>query len=208
MCRKYEWPGKQDMNLDKEPVFFNTQSELRNWFQENHRNLKEVWIGYHKVSSGKESITWEESVEEAICFGWIDGIRKSVDSLRYKIRFTPRNPKSIWSLKNIDTAEKMIREGRMESAGLEAFRKRKDEKSGIYSFEQEKTAFSKDYEKSFRQNKKAWEYFSGEAPYYRKVAIHWVMSAKQEKTRKSRLETLIQDSKNRMRIKPMRRDNT
>jgi uncharacterized protein YdeI (YjbR/CyaY-like superfamily) len=195
------------MDLEGEPIFFRNQVALREWFVENSDKTREAWIGYYKRSTGKESITWEESVEEAICFGWIDGIRKSIDDSSYKIRFTPRKPGSYWSLKNITTAERKIREGMMMPSGEKAFKRRNDEKSGIYSYEQEKAAFNKNYESIFRKNNKAWKYFSAEASYYRKIAIRWVMSAKQEKTRVSRLEILILDSENGVRIKPMRRDN-
>jgi uncharacterized protein YdeI (YjbR/CyaY-like superfamily) len=194
------------MDFDKDPIFFRNQSALREWFMGNYDKTGEAWIGYYKRSTGRESVTWEESVEVAICFGWIDGIRKSIDDSSYKNRFTPRRPGSNWSLKNIATAEKMIREKLMMPAGEEAFKKRKADKSGIYSYEQEKAAFSRDYEKIFRKNRKAWEYFSAEAPHYRKIAIRWVMSARQEKTRIRRLETLILDSENGFRIKPMRPD--
>jgi uncharacterized protein YdeI (YjbR/CyaY-like superfamily) len=187
--------------------FFGTQAELRKWFDRNHDKISEIWIGYYKRSTGKESITWDESVEVAICFGWIDGIRKSIDGEAYKIRFTPRNPSSIWSVKNIRTAEKMIREGLMTPVGMELFNKRKAKRSGVYSFEQEEVAFSKTYESAFRRNKKAWSFFVSEAAYYRRTVIHWVMSAKQEKTRTKRLETLISDSENQLRIKPMRRNS-
>ena len=195
------------MNPENEPIFFRNQAALREWFLENSDKIREAWIGYYKRSTGIESITWEESVEEAICFGWIDGIRKSIDDSSYKIRFTPRNPVSFWSQKNIATAERKIREGKMMPSGEKLYKGRKDDKSGVYSYEQEKADFNSIYESIFRKNKKAWDYFSAEAPYYRKMAIRWVMNAKQEKTRVSRLENLIQDSENGVRIKGMRRDN-
>ncbi|MBT29597.1 MAG: bacteriocin-protection protein [Thalassobius sp.] len=188
-----------------EVLFFPTPADLKKWFVENHDQLGEVWVGYYKKSVKKDSITWEESVEEAICYGWIDGIRKTIDEESYKIRFTPRKKNSIWSLKNINTVEKLIKEKRMQESGLAAYKLRKESKSGIYAFEQEKTAFSKEFESQFRQNNKAWKYFNEEAPYYKKIAIHWVMSAKQEKTRIKRLETLIEDSENHLRIKSQRR---
>jgi uncharacterized protein YdeI (YjbR/CyaY-like superfamily) len=190
-----------------EPKFFRTQAECREWFEKNHDIAGEAWIGYYKRSTGKESITWEQSVEVAICFGWIDGIRKSIDEQCYKIRFTPRKSRSIWSLKNINTAEKMIKEGLMLPPGKEAYKKRQDKKSGVYSFEQEKVAFSKFFESSFRKNKRAWEFFKSQAPYYQRTAIHWVMSAKKAATRNSRLYSLITDSANQVRIKPLRRNN-
>lgn len=187
-----------------EVQFFKNQSALRSWFEKNHNNLREAWIGYYKRSTGKESINWDESVEEAICFGWIDGIRKSIDGETYKIRFTPRNPGSNWSLKNIKTAEIMIRKGRMTSAGLESFKKRQDRRSGVYSYEQEEVSFSESFEQTFRSRQKAWTFFTSQPAYYRRVTIRWVMSAKQEETRLRRLKILITDSENQVRIKPMR----
>ena len=188
-----------------EVLFFKNPSELKFWFAQNHDKFSEVWVGYYKKGTNKASITWDESVEEAICYGWIDGIRKSIDKESYKIRFTPRKKSSIWSLKNIKTVEKLIKENRMESTGLKAFELRKEEKSGIYAFEQKKIAFSKEFEKVFKQNSKAWKFFTDQPPYYKKTATHWVMSAKQEKTRIKRMEALIQDSENQFKIKQLRR---
>jgi len=185
-------------------IFFRNRTELREWFAGNHDKISEAWIGYYKKNTGKESIGWEDSVEVAICFGWIDGIRKSIDPESYKIRFTPRNPRSTWSHKNIRTAEKMIREGQMTPAGRETFRNRQEAKSGVDSFEQENAGFSKPFENAFKENKKAWAFFNSQAAYYQRVTIRWVMSAKQEKTRIKRMKTLIEDSENQVRIKPMR----
>lgn len=187
-----------------ETKFFRNQTELREWFAGNHDKLSEAWIGYYKKNTEKESIGWDDSVEVAICFGWIDGIRKSIDTESYKIRFTPRNPRSNWSHKNIRTAEKMIREGRMTPAGMEAFRNRQEANSAADSFEKENAGFSKPFESDFKKNKKAWAFFISQAAYYRRVTARWVMSAKQEKTRIKRMKTLIEDSENQVRIKAMR----
>ena len=185
--------------------FFHTASELGKWFSLNHDRSDELWVGYYKRSTGKETLTWNESVEEALCYGWIDGIRMSVDESSYTIRFTPRRAKSTWSLKNISTAEKLIREGRMRPAGLEAFNQRKEDRSGIYSFEQEQISLSDELEAILKGNSEAWKFFISQAPGYRKTAIHWIMSAKQEKTRTKRLKDLINDSENHIRVKPLRR---
>ncbi len=185
--------------------FFHTASELGKWFSQNHESSDELWVGYYKRSTGKETLTWNESVEEALCYGWIDGIRMSVDESSYTIRFTPRRPKSTWSLKNISTAEKLIREGRMHPSGLEAFNQRKEDRSGIYSFEQEQISLNDEMEAILKGNPEAWKFFISQAPGYRKTAIHWIMSAKQERTRTKRLKDLITDSENHIRVKPLRR---
>ncbi len=165
--------------------------ELRKWFETNHDKKDELLVGFYKKSSGKPSITWEESVDEALCFGWIDGIRKSLDELSYTIRFTPRRENSKWSTKNINRVEELIKLDLMKPSGLEAYKKRKDENSHTYSFEQRVVKLDGGYQNLFRKNKKAWEYFESQAPSYRRPAIHWVMSAKQEATRLRRLDTLI-----------------
>jgi uncharacterized protein YdeI (YjbR/CyaY-like superfamily) len=190
-----------------EPQFFKNKGELRKWFENNHDSIDVLWVGYYKKSTRKESITWDQSVEVAICFGWIDGIRKSIDDQCYKIRFTPRNPRSSWSHKNTKTAEEMIKKGRMLAPGMKAFEHRREDTTGIYSYEQEMVDFNKEFETTFRKNQKAWLFFNSQPAYYRKITIRWVMSAKQDKTRRNRLETLISDSENQLKIKPLRRNN-
>ncbi len=175
------------------PIFFARQSELRRWLEKNHSDAQELWVGYHKKATGKPSITWPQSVDEALCFGWIDGNRKSVDSDSYMIRFTPRKPRSIWSAKNIKRALELIELGLMKPAGLDAFNKREEARSRVYSFEQEAAALG-EYEKKLRANKKAWAFFQAQPPYYRKTATWWIISAKREETRLKRLATLIEDS--------------
>lgn len=182
------------------PTFFANQSELRKWFEKNHDKEQELWVGYYKTGSGEPSITWPQSVDEALCFGWIDGIRKSLDQNSYVIRFTPRKPKSIWSAINIEKVEELTKLGLMHPAGIEAFNKRKEEKSRIYSFEQENIQLDKKYEKQLKQNKKAWQFFQSQPPSYQKPAMWWVMSAKQETTRQKRLDELIKDSEAGQRI--------
>lgn len=190
-----------------EPKFFKTPEKFRQWLDKHHNIKDELWVGYYKKATGKGSITWPESVDEAICYGWIDGIRKTHDDESYKIRFTPRRPTSIWSAVNIDKAEQLIKTKRMQPSGLAAYKNKKDHKSMIYSFEQKKEDIKLpgEYEKIFRQNKQAWKFFSDQAPYYRRAATWWVISAKREETKQRRLQTLIQDSENQIKIKELRR---
>ena len=183
------------MDTHMTPIFFASQSDFRKWLQKNHKKESEVLVGFYKVGSGKPSMTWSQSVDEALCFGWIDGVRKSIDNDSYQIRFTPRKPGSNWSEVNIKKIEELTKKGLMQPAGHAAFEKRIESKSGIYSFEKEETELTPDFKKQFKANKKAWEYFQTLAPSYRKISTHWVMSAKQESTRKKRLNQLITDSK-------------
>lgn len=177
------------------PKFFATPGDWRRWLERNHGSKPDLWVGYHKKSSGRASITWPESVDEALCFGWIDGIRKTIDAHSYVIRFTPRRAGSIWSTVNTRRAGELIRENRMHDAGLRAFEKRDPKKSGVYSFEQRTNAkFSADHEKEFKRNREAWSFFQSQPPGYRKIATFYVMSAKREETRARRLATLIRDS--------------
>jgi len=176
------------------PTFFAKQSDLRKWFEKNHEKQTELLVGFYKVGSGKLSITWPQSVDEAICFGWIDGVRKSIDKDSYCIRFTPRRPTSIWSAINIKKVEELTKQGLMKPAGLASFEKREEKKSRIYAYEKEPATLDKNYEKTFKANKKAWTFFKSQAPSYQKVLVHWIMSAKQEATQISRLEKLISSS--------------
>ncbi len=182
-------------------VYFKDQYEFRQWLEENHADKKELLVGFYKISTGKPSMTWSESVDQAICFGWIDGIRKTVDNESYCIRFTPRKPTSTWSKVNIQKAETLIKNKLMTAAGLEAYSRRTTENSGIYSFENEEILLTSELETIFRENITAWEFFSNQTPpSYRKMVIHWVMSAKQEITRIARLEKLIAASEQKKRI--------
>ena len=174
--------------------FFSSQAEFRKWLEKNHDKKTELLVGFYKVGSGKANMTWSESVDQALCFGWIDGVRKSIDENSYSIRFTPRKPSSIWSAVNIKKIKELTKQGLMREAGLAVFNKRKDSKSPGYSFEQSEVKFSPAFEKQFKANKKAWKYFAELAPSYRKTSIHWVMSAKQEATQIKRLNMLIADS--------------
>jgi len=175
-------------------TFFPTPQEFRNWLEKNHKHEKELLVGFFRVGTKKPSMTWSESVDQALCFGWIDGVRKSIDEESYSIRFTPRKPTSIWSAINIKKVEDLTTAGLMTIEGLKAFELRKEEKSAIYSHEKELATLDPDFERQFKANKKAWEFFNNQAPSYQKVMLHWITSAKQEKTRLSRLEKTIRES--------------
>jgi len=188
------------------PTFFATPAELRQWLDRNHATATELLVGFYKRGSGKASITWQELVDEELCFGWIDGVRQGIDEVRYSNRITPRKPRSTWSAVNIARAQELIRLGRMHPAGMAAFERRTEERSAIYSYEQRKSArLDPAAERSFRANKKAWTFFQAQAPGYRQAATWWVISAKREETRKKRLATLIADSALGRAIGPLRR---
>jgi uncharacterized protein YdeI (YjbR/CyaY-like superfamily) len=175
-------------------TFFAKQSDFRKWLEKNHKKEKELLVGFYKVGSGKPSMTWSQSVDEALCFGWIDAVRKSIDKDSYTIRFTHRRPGSIWSAINIKKVEELTKQGLMQPGGLAAFEKRKENKSRIYSYEKEPAKLAPTYEKKFKTNKKAWAFFKSLSPYYQKLGVHRIMDAKQEKTQISRLEKLIKES--------------
>jgi len=181
--------------------FFKSPSDFRKWLEKNHTSTQELWVGYYKKTSGQPSMTWPESVDEALCFGWIDGIRKSVDDFSYTIRFTPRRRGSIWSAVNIKRALELRERGLMTAAGVTAFAARKENKSGIYSYEQRSAKIDGAYEKQLKQNKRAWDFFYAQPPSYRKAIGWWVVSAKQEATRLKRLEKLIRESERGQRLK-------
>jgi uncharacterized protein YdeI (YjbR/CyaY-like superfamily) len=174
------------------PHYFENKELFRDWLEKNHLTESELYVGYFKKGSGKLSINWPESVKEALCFGWIDGVRRSVDHERYCIRFTPRRPNSIWSNVNTQFVEELINQGLMKNEGLIAYSKRKSARSGIYSYETQEKNFSHEFESLFRENKKAWMCFSNCSKSYQKTTIHWAMDAKQHPTRIKRLKELIQ----------------
>jgi uncharacterized protein YdeI (YjbR/CyaY-like superfamily) len=186
------------------PIFFPSPSDLRKWFDEHHTTDQELLVGFYRKSSDRPSITWPESVDEALCYGWIDGIRKSVDDTSYTIRFTPRKPGSIWSSVNIQRAQALIENGRMQPAGLKAYQARKENRSGIYSYEQRSAELPEPYVQQLRQNEAAWEFFQVQPPSYRKAAGWWVVSAKHEETRRRRLAQLIEDSAQGQTIPPLK----
>jgi len=182
------------------PVFFKNENEFREWLEKNHQSETELWVGYFKVETGKPSMTWSESVDQALCFGWIDGIRKKVDEESYCIRFTPRKPGSTWSKINIAKVEELTTKGLMNPAGIKAFSIMKENNSGIYSFENEIKDLPEEYAEIFKKNTPAWEFYSAQPPSYRKTMTHWILSARQEQTRISRLEKLIVESSKKNRL--------
>jgi len=187
-----------------EPTFFATASEFRAWLEEHHREARELWVGFYKKGSGKPSITWPEAVDQALCFGWIDGVRKSIDDVAYANRFTPRRARSAWSAVNVKRVEELTKLGLMRPAGLEAFAQRTEDRSGTYSYEQRDAArLEPSYEREFRANEKAWEFFRAQPPWYRRAATWWVVSAKKEETRLRRLATLIDDSEHGRTVRPL-----
>ena len=182
------------------PLFFEDRNAFRKWLEKNHDRLDEAQIGFYKKDSGIPSMNWAESVDQALCFGWIDGKVNRIDDVSYMRRFTPRRPNSTWSVQNIRRAKELIDEGLMTPSGLEAFNRRSDDRSGIYSYEQLKNPkLPAELQKEFRKHKRAWDFFQKQAPSYRRVALYWVTSAKREETKARRLNQLIAYSKKGMR---------
>ena len=173
------------------PTFFRTPAAFREWLEKHHSTANELWCGYYKKDSGKPSISWPESVDEALCYGWIDGVRKSLDGISYTIRFTPRKSGSIWSSVNMNRAQALIEQGQMQPAGLKAYQARKENRSGIYSYEQRSVALEEPYNQLLKKNKAAWSFFQGQSASYRKAVSWWIISAKKEETRLKRLKKLM-----------------
>jgi uncharacterized protein YdeI (YjbR/CyaY-like superfamily) len=184
-----------------EPKFFKNSAAFRKWLAANHTKSKELWVGFYKKSSGKPSIDWPESVDEALCFGWIDGLRKSIDEDSYKIRFTPRQPGSVWSAINIRNVERLIKEKRMQPAGLRAYELRTANRSGIYAYEQRSAELIEPYLGKLKRNKAAWKFFAAQPPGYRKIMNWFIVSAKREETRLKRLAILIEHSAKGKRLR-------
>jgi len=182
------------------PKFFPTHADFRNWLEENHATAGELWVGFYTRDSGKPSISWRESVDQALCFGWIDGIRKRVDEISYQIRFTPRRRGSIWSATNIKRAKELAKQTQMRPTGLKAFAARIDNKSGVYSYEQRNTELRQPYAKVLKKNKAASNFFENQPPSYRKMIGWWIISAKKGETRMARLTKLISESAKRKRL--------
>jgi uncharacterized protein YdeI (YjbR/CyaY-like superfamily) len=187
------------------PTFFATPAAFRRWLARHHETTRELWVGFYKKATGIPSITWPEAVDQLLCFGWIDGVRRSVNSQSYAIRTTPRRPGSIWSAINTRRAEELLQVGLMDAAGVRAFRGRDKAKSELYSFENRPARLNPVQQKRFRANGPAWEFFKSQPPGYRKTATWWVVSAKQETTQQKRLSTLIADSEAGRRIAQLRR---
>jgi len=192
--------------MSSKPLFFPSPVAWRAWLEKHHAEASELWVGLYKRESRRPSITWPEAVDGALCFGWIDGIRKSIDDISYKIRFTPRKSRSVWSAINMKRATELSALGLMHPAGLAAFQKRDGKRSGIYSYEQRKNAkLPPAYEKKFRSQPAAWKFFQAQPPWYQRTASYWIISAKKEETRLKRLAALIEDSAHHRTIPPLTR---
>jgi uncharacterized protein YdeI (YjbR/CyaY-like superfamily) len=188
-----------------EPIFFATPADFRAWLEQHGASTDELVVGFWKTATGRPSMTWPESVEEALCFGWIDGIRRSLDADSYTIRFTPRRARSIWSKVNVATYARLVEQGRMTEAGTAAWERRRDHLTGVYSAEQEELELPAEVEAALRAAPGAWEFWSAQPPSYRKSATWWLVSAKKAETRKKRLDELVADSAAGLRIKLLRR---
>jgi uncharacterized protein YdeI (YjbR/CyaY-like superfamily) len=189
-----------------EPTFFATPEDFRAWLQEHHETESELPVGFHKKGSGRPSITWPESVDQALCFGWIDGVRRRIDDASYSIRFTPRKQRSTWSAINVKRVGELTELGLMRPAGIAAFERRTDDRTGIYSHERsEAAAFEPEQERSFKANERAWAWFQAQPAGYRRTATHWVISAKRPETRERRLQQLIADSAAQRTVAPLTR---
>jgi uncharacterized protein YdeI (YjbR/CyaY-like superfamily) len=188
------------------PTFFETPEELAAWLEEHHETEDELWVGLYKKASGRPSVTWPEVVEQALRFGWIDGVRRGIDEESYANRITPRRRGSNWSAINVAKVEELKARGLMKPAGLRAYEARTPERTGVYSFERSQPAVLPDeFERDFRSNERAWEWFQGRPPGYRKTATHWVISAKREETRMRRLQQLIECSAEGRNVPPLTR---
>ena len=184
-----------------EPIYFATPNELRAWFEKHHETVKELSLGFHKVGSGPPSVTWPQAVDEALCFGWIDGVRKRIDDENYFIRFTPRKTRSKWSKVNMGRIAELQAQGRVTPAGLKAYEARAGIANASYEQEGELT-LSEEFEHRFRANEPAWAWFRKSAPSYQKACIWWIISAKQEATKERRLQQLISDSAAARQVPP------
>lgn len=187
------------------PTFFATPADFRAWLTEHHETADHLWVGYYKKATGKPSVTWEDTVEEALCFGWIDGIRKSCGDESYTIRFTPRKPRSVWSQRNIDLVERLTAEGRMRPAGRAAYAKKDAHPKSGYAVSELDGELTDAMIARFQETPGAWDFYQAQPPGYRRLSAHWVTSAKRQTTRDRRLATLIDDSANGLRIKQLRR---
>ena len=188
----------------KDTKYFPSLADFKTWLAANYNRVSVQWVGFYKKSTGVPSITWPESVDAALCYGWIDGLRRKIDEERYAIRFTPRKPSSHWSDVNIRRVEELKKEGLMHPAGLAAYQNRKEERSRHASYEQKRVVLDAAYERQLKANPKAWDFFQSLPPSIQKNTIWWVMSAKKEETRVKRLEVLIQCSVEGKRIPPLK----
>jgi uncharacterized protein YdeI (YjbR/CyaY-like superfamily) len=188
-------------------TFFKSAAEFRQWLEANHNRETELVVGFYKKDSGRQSITYPEAVDQALCFGWIDGVRRSIDEHAYSNRFTPRKARSVWSAVNMKHVARLTEQGLMHPAGLKAFNERDPKRQNQYSNEQQQIELPPEYEAQFRANAEAWAHFQSRPPSYRRTAIWWVISARQEATRLKRLATLIEDSAAGRKIAPLTRKN-
>ena len=194
------------MKAQMKPVYFTNSSAFREWLEVNRNMTEELWLGFYKRGSGRPSITYAEALDQALCYGWIDGVRMRIDDQAWAIRFTPRKPRSVWSAVNIKHARRLVSEGLMQPAGLKAFKGRADERSALYSYEQRRSpVLPPPLEKEFKKDRKAWDWFQSRPPSYRKPAIWWIISAKREETQRKRLDQLMADSNKGRTIKPLTR---
>ncbi len=187
-------------------VFFEDGEAFRAWLAQHHDSATELWVGFHKKASGSAGIVWAQAVDEALCYGWIDGLTRRIDDRSYKIRFTPRQARSTWSVVNLTRVPELIAEGRMREAGLQAYERRTDARSAIYAYEQDEVAFDPAMREVFQANAPAWAFFESAPAGYRRAATWWVISAKREETRQRRLRTLIDDSAQGRWITLLRRE--
>jgi len=186
-------------------VFFESAAELRRWFETNHETATELWVGYRTKASGLPTISWSELVDQELCFGWIDSVRYRLDELRSAQRITPRRKRSVWSAVNIRRFEELEAKGLVHERGRAAFAARDEARSSIYAYENRSVGLSDEYERAFREHRRAWDFFEAQAPWYRRTASYWVMSAKREATREKRLQTLIDDSAAGRRLRHLSR---
>ena len=184
---------------------FRTPAALRAWLAKNHQRATELLLRCFKTHATHKGVTYAQALDEALCYGWIDGVRRSVDEASFSVRFTPRRPRSTWSRVNVAHAKRLMRQGRMAKPGLVAFEAREEERTGLYSFERNAMKLAPAHARRFRADQAAWAYFESEAPWYRRTSIFWIMSAKKEETRVKRLETLIACSSRGVRVPPLQR---
>ena len=187
------------------PIYFSSPQDFYDWLEANHETADEVYVGFFKQHTGKRAMSWSEAVDQALCFGWIDTRSNSIDEDRYMQRFTPRKPGSNWSRINVEKVAKLTEAGLMRPAGLAAFDKRTEDRTGVYSFEREDAELPEEFEERLRANPAAADYFDSRPPWYRRTATHWIVSAKREETRLRRLAQLIEDSAKGLDVKPLRR---
>ena len=196
--------SRQAVPKPENVLFFATPDELRAWFEANHESAIDLWVGYHRKSSGRPSVTWQDVVDQSLCFGWIDSVRYKVGDDSFAQRITPRRKRSTWSAINIKRFGELNEQGRVRPKGQAAFELRDEERSRIYAYEN-RVPLTDAMEAEFRKHKGAWKFFDSQAPWYKRAASYWVMSAKREETRERRLRQLIEHSKNGVRIPPLTR---